>query len=35
MDMLIVAICVIVSSFMSGMTVGLASIDRLALEIDS
>lgn len=27
--------CTIVSGFMSGLTVGLASIDRLALEVDA
>lgn len=34
-DLCIVMMCVIMSSFMSGLTVGLASVDRLSLEIDA
>ena len=35
MDVAVVAFCLLVSGFMSGLTVGLAAIDRLALEIEA
>lgn len=31
----VVFICTVVAGVMSGLTIGLASIDRLALEVDS